>query len=346
MASPVACNIDWLGHRHLLDGWFVSPESFEWKTSRNPVGPGYVHVELRDGRVAGTCCVSERDVLIGGEPARAAQIGDTYTHPAFRRQGVFSRCVQACTTYCLEHDIDVIYGTPNDQSLPGYRDKLGYPVARGADVQRLVKVLNPQVLSERLAESRLHLPQPFRDIAGRGAQRIAFRPVDRSAGAGIDVRVFEDTQSLTGDGSWGKRRTDLAFFARRTSEFVQWRFSNSPQAFRVLAALDHGSCVGYAAFRIDDGHGGASLVDIVAEGDEREILNRLVAAVEDELRETGTGLIRVLCPSASPYYRLLREAGFARRRKEVVVITSASTNLAPRLLAAREPWHFMYSDTD
>jgi len=344
VASPVS-NIDWDEHRHLLDHWFVSPEFFEWKSSQNSVGPGYVHVELQHGQVVGTCCVSELDVLVGGEPARAAQIGDAFTHPDFRRQGVYSRCVRACTTHCLEHDIDVIYGTPNDQSLRA-RQNLDYPIARGADVRQLVKVLDPQLLSGRLAEGRLHLPRPFRDVAALAAQRIAFRPVDRSAGAGIEVRVLEDAQPLTGDGLWGKRRTDFAFFARRTSDFVRWRFFRNPMAYRVLAAFDQGSCVGYAAVVIDHDHRGANLVDIVAQGDERVIHNRLLAAVEDDLRETGIGLIRALCSSASPYYRLLRDAGFARRRGDVVVIISASTRLAPRLLAAIEPWHFMLSDTD
>jgi hypothetical protein len=346
-AVGVNSNIDWEAQYHLLDDWYVRPSFLEWKTSRDPFGPGYLHVELRDGVVAGTCCVSEREVLLDGEPVAAAQIGDTFTRNEFRRQGVFSRCVKACTERCLESNIDVIYGTPNDQSLPGYVSKLGFEIAAGARVRSLVRILHWSALGARFEARGSHIPRVVREHAARAVGRTVFGSRSAARPPGISVEVVGEADSVhAGDGLWGGSRGEFAFFTPRTGPYLEWRSLSGEVDQTVLAAFRHGECVGFAAFKLDLANGDASLVDVAVVRDDARVFAALMGSCEELLCQRGVTVVRAFCAQGSPYFALLRRGGFVPRRRFVDVVVFAATPRGRRLCAVSRPWHFMMSDSD
>src|SRR5688572_18904515 len=101
---------------------------YRWKSEQNPFGQGKLHLVERGDAIAGSASVTFKNVAVAGVPHRATEIGDTYTHPDFRRQGIFATAVTECTKYAIDHGAHFVYGTPNDAALPGYRDKLSYSV--------------------------------------------------------------------------------------------------------------------------------------------------------------------------------------------------------------------------
>lgn len=115
------------------------PELFRWKLGRsNPAGEGVLALAVSGEDVVGVMTATMKLVVANGQTLRAAETGDTFTHPDFRRGGhsatmamgtddaddylnksIFGRLVEEVTKRLAEREIELVCTTPNDQSLPG-----------------------------------------------------------------------------------------------------------------------------------------------------------------------------------------------------------------------------------
>ncbi|MFZ2227673.1 MAG: GNAT family N-acetyltransferase [Candidatus Nanopelagicaceae bacterium] len=123
-----------------------SPRIFQWKLGmENPAGSGFLTVAMHDGKVIGTTSATRQKILKGNRVVTAIEIGDTYTHPDFRRIGncaslypgtsgphdylnksVFGRLVTETLDRARTSGIRYVFGTPNENSRPPYINKLGF----------------------------------------------------------------------------------------------------------------------------------------------------------------------------------------------------------------------------
>ncbi len=67
----------------------------------------------------------------------AAQCADAMTHPAFRRKGLFLILARLTMNACEQSGIKMLFGFPNQHSLPGFLDKLGWQRAGQLDCFRV-----------------------------------------------------------------------------------------------------------------------------------------------------------------------------------------------------------------
>lgn len=56
----------------------------------------------------------------------AAQSADTMTHPLYRNKGLFVQLANLTFNLCRANGIKIIFGFPNQNSLPGFLNKLGW----------------------------------------------------------------------------------------------------------------------------------------------------------------------------------------------------------------------------
>jgi GNAT superfamily N-acetyltransferase len=101
-----------------------SSEFLRWKHVDNPFGssPGLLAVD--QGRVVGLRLFLRWEFRSAGRIIRAVRPVDTATHPDYQGRGIFRTLTQALAD-SLIGDADLIFNTPNDQSLPGYL-KMGW----------------------------------------------------------------------------------------------------------------------------------------------------------------------------------------------------------------------------
>ena len=69
----------------------------------------------------------------GGEVILAAQSADTMTHPDYRNRGLFVELANLTYELCRAEGINIIFGFPNQNSLPGLVNKLGRQVTETMD---------------------------------------------------------------------------------------------------------------------------------------------------------------------------------------------------------------------
>lgn len=122
------------------------PEIFQWKLGdSNPAGRGFLTVAMANGRVIGTTSATAKKITDGDKIVVALEIGDTFTHPDWRKKGicitssqhlphqdeyfrksVFGRLVLETIYRANLNGYSFIYGTPNSNSYPPYMKRLQF----------------------------------------------------------------------------------------------------------------------------------------------------------------------------------------------------------------------------
>jgi glycosyltransferase involved in cell wall biosynthesis len=135
-----------------------SKEYFEWKlTKYNPAGCGVMLCAKVDERIIGTVTITKKNALNNGESIQIAEIGDTYTDLEFRKKGkcshlleneylnksVFGRLVHEAIIWATNNEIKLVYGTPNNNSYPGYLSRLGFEDTEFTVETGLKKIIIP-----------------------------------------------------------------------------------------------------------------------------------------------------------------------------------------------------------
>ena len=102
--------------------------SFFWKIFTNPFGKGFVNAIHHEGNIVATTSITPKSLFIKQVEYTAAEIGDTYTDRKFQGRGLFSLLVNESRKVANDAEIKFIYGTPNNQSLPGYIKNTGFNI--------------------------------------------------------------------------------------------------------------------------------------------------------------------------------------------------------------------------
>jgi hypothetical protein len=68
-----------------------------------------------------------------GELLLSAQSADTMTDPAFRNRGLFVKLAEMTVELCKKHKLHWLFGFPNQHSLPGFVNKLGWEIKTNMD---------------------------------------------------------------------------------------------------------------------------------------------------------------------------------------------------------------------
>jgi hypothetical protein len=112
-----------------------SKESFQWKHVDNPFGKSYGLTAWDGAKIVGLRLFMFWEFTNGTRVIKALRPVDTVTHPDYRGQGIFKKLTfQGLEDSEAENDL--IFNTPNDNSLPGYL-KMGW--------SKIQQDLTPQV---------------------------------------------------------------------------------------------------------------------------------------------------------------------------------------------------------
>ncbi len=125
-------------------GWSLE-DMYRKLSNKNPSGKGYLAVAMHNKEIVGTASLTKKTALIKGVMVEVAEVGDTYTHPQFRRilkprnyyrlnkdpesyvnKSMFGRLLTEVRDAALKDGVEIIYGTPNENSYPGYTKHLGF----------------------------------------------------------------------------------------------------------------------------------------------------------------------------------------------------------------------------
>ena len=275
-----------------------APEFFRWKHLENPFGRSFMLLARSGGRVVGLRAFLRWELRAGGRRLRAVRAVDTATHPDFQGMGVFSRLTRAAVEE-LRAEVDLIFNTPNEKSLPGYL-KMGW---------RTVGTIRPAV----------RLRRPLRAILGARSDRGPQGPAPAVLAPAAEEVLADDRLAsllpVPDDEDTLTTVRDLAY--------LRWRFgSRSLLGYRAVVEERHGRTAALAVFRVRPRGRSweATIAEVLARPGDRQTIRAVLRGV---LRAApGVDHATCLFPPRSPGRRAARRAGFVPSPEGMVLVVN------------------------
>jgi hypothetical protein len=286
------------------------PEYFRWKHLANPFGRSFMIVAEAEGRIIGFRALMRWRFRSGDREISAVRPVDTVTHPEERGRGVFSRLTRTALD-SLHGEVDLVFNTPNANSLPGYL-KMGWRVT--GDVPVSVRVQRPA----RFLRGKLR--------RGREPSPPAERPAVRAPGAADALRDERRVAALLEVGE----RPASGWSTPRSVEFLRWRYGEAPLLdYHAVTVERDGDLAGIAFFRLraEGSLWGLSVGELIVAPDDVETARALLRSAR---RAADVAYVAATFPVGSAAARAHRGVTTLRApRGMTFVVNPLRTDLDP-----------------
>lgn len=319
------------------------PDYYRWKIESNPVQRGILHVADDAGRVVGMVSITPKPLYINGELTDGAELGDGFISPEYQRQGMFSVLLNETREEAIEKALDFIYGTPNEQALPGER-KAGYEVIPGTQLYNLVRPLNMgAVLRAKINSSMLaKILGPWLHLGFKMFYRVKSPQLEKQGVKFSLVSSFpEDINAL-----WEKVVGNYDWIVERSKKYLDWRFVQNPDTYSIMLARNSRNTIGYIVTKIGYWQNlkVGFLADFLVGEKSPEVFTELVLRSLKNFQQVRVDMVAGWAVDKGIYYNVLRRFGF-KRHKEVPIICY-KTDLCAKIINQPGKWHFTMADSD
>ena len=324
-----------------------------WQFRDNPAGQAFCFLADDKGKIVGQYAVIPTRFNVFGEKRILALSCDTMTHPAYRRQGMFVELAKALYHFLeSRHAITTIWGFPNEISLSGFTQRLGW---------NLLAAYPLRILPLRPLEMiRSHVPLICHRLSGRSKFKLKSKirnnlrrtaiPITRSI-PGLTIEPIEKFDESF-DELWEIHQNLFPVTQIRDSVYLNWRYLGMPAFdYRPFAVKWKGRVSGYLIIRLTDliGHFCGILVDLFPFPIvDRTVTQSLLDFARSYCKSQNAEFLTCLLPFADNAF--LNKAGF---RKIPEWLNPKKWYLGCRYLgkdkkrfAQSDRWYVTYGDTD
>ena len=264
---------------------------WQWKHFQNPFGPSLMMVAVSRG-VLGLRAFLRWQFHVGTQTLSAIRAVDTATHPTHRRHGVFATLTHRTVERARDEGVDLIFNTPNQQSLPGYV-KLGWSYVGRPPM--LVRVLRPLRVARGVFRRRPQTSDPWPVV------RAPVMPIAELLSKGECLKgLLVENDRLCG-----------GFRTARSVEFLHWRYAAAP-SLRYYACWSGGNAVTAAAVLRPNRRWGLREIVLCELFLSRTGLAQAACLVRDLVAAVDADYIVAHAAPGSAQAQALRRAGFIR----------------------------------
>ena len=299
---------------------------------------------VSDEKVVGAVSVTPKHIWYKGSIINAAESGDTYTHPDFQHRGIFTAVVDTTRRRAQDAGCSLVYGTPNEQSRPGYEKKLEFLT------HPAFKLIAPTYICKLPSFVERNSPHIFSQSVSKFMKLILYflRRFWLFLGDlfGISVKQV-DSIGPEYNKLWQKYRGHNDFLLVRDFEHLHYRFFKHPLAkYQFYEARRKGQLCGYLVTRRQKVNG--KFYCIIADWfynfkDPLILLSLLNMALEKNLSHDIDGC-HAWVTQSHPDKWLFAMSGFALRGWVPIIFHKNS--IGKQILNRRDKWHFTMADSD
>lgn len=310
-----------------FDRWGTTPEVSEpfwrWKHEENPFGRSLLLV----ARDADKSLVSLRAVMrwklqVGpGEPLiTAARMVDTATHPEHRGRGLFSQLTKWAVDDLREREVPLLFNTPNQNSLPGYR-KLGWSRVDKLRIYGRPPTIRGIIGKKDESESPFLLWRAFVDQYGDRVAEVA--------------RRHEEARAVSG------------YRTPRSLEYLSWRYGSIPGgAYGVYVEEDDGNLTGFVIGRRIRGFGGLRAFSISEMFHCLGLVDQLKEMLLEVATRTEAHYLIAHFSKDSTEYEALRRSVFCPLPGRAVTLAARTLGPSPLDPISPECWDLSLGDIE
>jgi hypothetical protein len=317
------------------DEWI---KHWDWEYGKNPLG-NHICVAEYGGQIVSHASIVRVNVKVGKRIYKSGIIGNSMTHPRFRRQGLYWKLRGFLDKQLVPHNIDFLYWFPvkdfwREPKIPYRKFKLPIMIKYFAADALLTRLTKSESLSRMLS--------PFINTTVRILFRCNKGPENRKLKI-TKVAQFDDRVNTL----WEEVSKSFEVIVVRDREYLNWRYFQRPHANpQVFIAEEHGALLGYVVslFRYGNGY----ILDLLALPERTDVVHGLVQIALSELGQEGAE--RVLCwvSKSNPYYSTLRRQGFIYRKASWKFGISAFSSSRALLESVGNPdaWYLSIGDSN
>ena len=276
------------------------PEFFRWKHYENPFGRSFILLAESDGRIAGVRAFMRWRFRAGSRDINAVRAVDTATHPDFQGGGIFTKLTLAALDAIRAEGTDLVFNTPNQNSLPGYL-KMGWKTVGRVPVW-------------------IRIRRPVRFFMKLRSQEDA-----AAAAPAVDAPTAAEVLDTPGlEGLIASVDADRArLHTVHSIEYLRWRYGRAPLLdYRAVRedGMD-GQATGIAVFRVRP-RGGlweSTLSELIVRPGDRVTARRLLRRVAQTAR-----VDHIAChfSTGSDARAAARRAGYVRAPGGITFVTN------------------------
>ena len=315
-------------------------DALRWQYLKNPTGELFVDLAVSDQRIGAIYAVQPAVVRVRGARMLAAQSVDTLVDADFRRRGLFIKMAEAVYQRVRERDGAFVYGFPNENSAPGFFDKLGWLSLD--PVPFLMRPLRIGFVGSKLPLARWPrwLPDLRLPIIGPRLQADQeFRPV---------TELGSELGAL-----WERFASGVMVAVDRSPQYLRWRLGKPGERYQCLGVFEAARLVAFCAYTTVDKHGGriGYVIELLHDPGHQATGAALLVECLRRMASEGADAVLAWAFRHSPNARAYSKAGFLPfperfRPVELHIGVRPLDDSLTEALSDRRNWYISYCDSD
>jgi hypothetical protein len=276
----------------------------------------------------------------------SGQLADTFTNKNFQGLGLFDEAVIAAINKISNKNHNIVYGFPNQFSLPGYINRMNFGKVDNGLITQIKRVSSVSILLKLL-------PKPSNKIL-KLLDKVD--PIKRILSSQLYLQkknkntLFRQTLKIGKefDDIWVSSNKGIKFLNARDSKFLNWRYLKNKNKFKLYKIIHHQIFSGYiVTLEINDYEKddlkNLWLVDWFYDAKNKDIFESQIIRFLNRLAVKCKADNIII--QQSQFSPLSIESTFKKigKKRNLVIYKN---NEGKKFLERSNPWHFTLGDTD
>lgn len=332
--------MNWPGFEHAGS----TSDYWDWKYLRKPGPKPIGYASWHYGKAISHASIVPTQLMVDGRAVAAGQLGDMYTHPDHRGNGLAESMLERVERQADADGIEIVFAFPSEAG--------GRIIAKRGYQELPISFAHYHLITNLMFFERVSLG-PLKKAAYK-AMMMTKAPGRRPI-PGMVAEVTDLPDDIDDMTQRFEAQFDLVL--RHDRRYLEWRYGDPHGgAFRTLLATVDGRTVGLAVLRpyFMDGAGYMDIVDLMADPDHPQAARGLVAQAIEMATAEGIVEVQSWVPSDHPLVPFLLRAGFMQRtplghERRLRMFCHPGDGHGPASVILQRPSlkaHIMLGDTD
>lgn len=327
----------------------INQEYFLWKNMNNSQGKSIIKLALKEDEVIGFSSIWMFNMEFMGKTILSGQSVDAMVHKEHRKKGIFESLAMAALDDLKNTGAQLRFNFPNEAAYKASIGRLN--IKKVCDIPQYIKIFKGKEASGMFTANKLIklggglLLDVYRLAKNPGKNRISNYSI-------IEIERFDSKF----DELWNNVKNDYPIAVKRSSQYLNWRYIDSPEKYKAYGAYKNDELVGYLVTAVESkkGKGGESLIlghiaDLICYKEHQDAACELIREGERKLEEAGACAISCWMIKEWFYSRILERAGFLQLRSPSVLAVLPIGDLAKAAgdgLYDNRNWYVTIGDSD
>jgi hypothetical protein len=329
----------------LFNGSEKSMDNLKWMHQQNLRGLNsiYYGIDRESQEIAGIHAYLPVILTCMGKIVNGMQSFDTLTDKRHRSRGLF---IKLATKVVKEESLknnELVYAFPNDNSLPGYINKLGFTYF--GEVPFLIKPFRISYFINKILKRReAYIPDSNCNI---------LIPQQSGLNEHFEIKEISEFDEKYNE-LYNAVTPQINIGINRNAAFMNWRYIAKPGAIYARYGLyEQNQLTGVVVFTLKNKHGGkiGYVMELLYDPKNEKAGNYLLQFCSGTLKKNDADVVLAWCFDHSFNYACFRRNGYYKfpeklRPQKLGFITKTLNSKNTKDIYNIKNWYLSYSDSD